>query len=191
MWQYGCNPSIILTNWANVSIPQIWVSPSFIISMHYPRTGFDFKIQFQKQEKTKQMCGCELQKGSSFDFDWPYLLCYSQQEFSMTEKMMLDCKPTYNQSIFNGPRLSPLWDGADHPCGTITYMHWSGPPLEDFNQLWSPSSSNLIVSPLDSKAFSIKSILNDFYRASAKPIPYQILSFIISHNNIVDRKWKI
>ena len=78
MWQYGCNPSIILTNWANVSIPQIWVSPSFIISMHYPRTGFDFKIQFQKQEKTKQIqcvCGCELQKGSSFDFDWPYLLC--------------------------------------------------------------------------------------------------------------------
>ena len=38
-----------------------------------------------------------------------------------------DCKPTYNQSIFNGPRLSPLWPPLnplgrleDHPgCKTI------------------------------------------------------------------------
>ena len=58
MWQYGCNPSIILTNWANVSIPQIWVSPSFIISMQYPRTGFDFKIQFQNQGKTNRYNVC-------------------------------------------------------------------------------------------------------------------------------------
>ena len=174
MWQYGCNPSIILTNWANVSIPQIWVSPSFIISMQYPRTGFDFKIQFQNQGKTNRYNVCVgVNSKKAAVLILIDLIYYDQsavepeQEFSMTEKMMLDCKPTYNQSIFNGPRLSPLWDGADHPCGTITYMHWSGPPLEDFNQLWSPSSSNLIVSPLERRAFSIKSILNDFYRASA------------------------
>ena len=68
-----------------------------------------FKIQFQE----KILCGCIFKQALRCKRNQQLILISSDsKEFSMTEKMMLDCKPTYNQSIFNGPRLSPLWDGG-------------------------------------------------------------------------------